>query len=579
MAINKRTRAASESIGFLLIIGGILIALNVLSVFFFARIDLTKKRLFSLADGSKHLAASLDDQMDVVGYFTSDLPPPYNATERYVRDLLEEYQSASHGKIHVRFIDPDTDKLKEQAEKDGVPKVRQPHYTDDSAGYVDGYRGIVFKYLGDTKTIPAIPEDTSGLEYAITQRIAELVGKKHPVGILDDHGGPTLDKGLSTLQQEMPTYELRSVKADTEIPQDLSALLIIGPEKPFTEAELRRINQYVMNGGSIGVFGGGEKIDIQGQTGPSASKVDTQINELLGKWGVKVESNMVADAQCGRAPMRGPMGMTIPVPYPAIPIVTFDEEEQKQPVLFRLDQAMLPFTSTLSLTNALSGDKGVDVRTLARSSDNSWAIDQDNLSLTPRNPRDWPSDGPSGPFPLIVAVSGKLPSAFPSNAAMSSNGSDHPSHSDITAPDTAVKKVRVLVMGSSMFLQDALVGKPEQWRSGEMPPNLSLGLNAVDWLAQESDLIAIRAKNVEPPALRVPTGVTAATTAARDALKKQDATGVKSALKKRKAALEAWDGKKAGYRWSNMLGLPALFALFGVVRWRMRLAKKASLKV
>ena len=43
--------------------------------------------------------------------------------------------------------------------------------------------------------------------------------------------------------------------------------------------------------------------------------------------------------------------------------------------------------------------------------------------------------------------------------------------------------------------------------------------------------------------------------------------------------MAAWDGKKTSYRWDNTLGIPLVFALFGVIRWRVRKAKRANLKL
>ena len=51
------------------------------------------------------------------------------------------------------------------------------------------------------------------------------------------------------------------------------------------------------------------------------------------------------------------------------------------------------------------------------------------------------------------------------------------------------------------------------------------------------------------------------------------------ALERRKAALEKWESTKALYRWGNMLGIPLLFALFGVLRWQSRLNKRRNLKL
>ena len=100
MSSRVQKRAASESLLFLAFVGGILILLNVLVAYFPSpRIDLTQNRLFSLAEGSKRLAASLDDRLDITAYFTENLPPPFNATERHVRDLLSEYAAASDGRV------------------------------------------------------------------------------------------------------------------------------------------------------------------------------------------------------------------------------------------------------------------------------------------------------------------------------------------------------------------------------------------------------------------------------------------------------------------------------------------------
>ena len=98
MSSKTQKRAASESMLFLSVVGGILILLNVLAAYLPSpRVDLTRNGLFSLADGSERVAANLDDRLEVTAYFTENLPPPFNATERQVRDLLSEYAAASNG--------------------------------------------------------------------------------------------------------------------------------------------------------------------------------------------------------------------------------------------------------------------------------------------------------------------------------------------------------------------------------------------------------------------------------------------------------------------------------------------------
>jgi ABC-type uncharacterized transport system involved in gliding motility auxiliary subunit len=178
----------------------------------------------------------------------------------------------------------------------------------------------------------------------------------------------------------------------------------------------------------------------------------------------------------------------------------------------------------------------------------------------------------AGPFDLMVAIEGKLPSAY---AAPMNEETPNP----IQAPPVTEGDVRVLVSGTSTFLEDAFMPPPNPQGDIQMNAALALALNAIDWLAADSDLIAIRAKTIEEPALDIPDSVLSAEDSARAAAETGDEAGVDSALEQRKAAIESWDAKKRAYRWVNTLGIPFLVALFGLFRWRQRSNKKKTLKL
>ncbi|MBW2719386.1 MAG: hypothetical protein JRD94_12825, partial [Deltaproteobacteria bacterium] len=112
--------------------------------------------------------------------------------------------------------------------------------------------------------------------------------------------------------------------------------------------------------------------------------------------------------------------------------------------------------------------------------------------------------------------------------------------------------VRVLVSGTSSFLEDAFMPPPTQQGDIQMNAALALALNSIDWLAADSDLIAIRAKTVEEPALDIPDSVLAAENTARAAAEEGDQEGVNSALGERRAAIASWDAKKRAYRWCSV---------------------------
>lgn len=567
MSSRVQKRAASESLFFLLIVGGILVLLNVLVAYFPSpRIDLTSNQLFSLADGSKRLSSNLDDRLEITAYFTENLPPPFNATERHVRDLLAEYAAASNGDIVVSFVNPDTEEKQQAARADGVQPVAHQKIEEDQVAVVEGYRGIVLTYLDGKKTLPVV-QDTTGLEYTLTSAIKELVGERKPVGIVSGHGSPTLEQGLSSLGSVLQLYDLRAVDASQEIDPSLAALLIIGPQEAFSTDELRRIDQYVMRGGSLGIFGGALAVDIAGST-PTARTVSSEVGRLVSAWGIELEPDIVLDAQCSRAPMRGPLGLQVLVPYPPIPVLQLTEAQREHPVMFRLAAPMLPFVAALKVGEAREGST---ITVLANSSGDSWAMSGPSIALEPRDPRGWQMTTDLGPFALMVAIEGKLPSAY------STPITEDPGI-PIEAPPVSEADVRVLVSGTSTFLEDTFM-PPQQGGDVQMNSALALALNAIDWLAADSDLIAIRAKTVEEPALDIPDSVLVAEDTVRAAAEEGDESGVQEALEERKAAIESWEGKKLTYRWLNTLGIPFLVALFGLLRWRRRANKKKTLKL
>jgi ABC-type uncharacterized transport system involved in gliding motility auxiliary subunit len=83
---------------------------------------------------------------------------------------------------------------------------------------------------------------------------------------------------------------------------------------------------------------------------------------------------------------------------------------------------------------------------------------------------------------------------------------------------------RIVVVGDVDFLSVNFVNQ------GTVQ-NLYFGANAVDWLAQDEALIAIRSKDRMPPPFIFPS-----------------------------------DGIRQVARWGSLLGVPVLFALFGLVR-------------
>jgi len=89
----------AQTIFRVLMVIGILVLVNFISVRLFSRLDLTKAGVYTLSDASKNLVRNLDDRITVKAYFTEDLPAPYNNNRRQVLDILNEYKAYAKGKL------------------------------------------------------------------------------------------------------------------------------------------------------------------------------------------------------------------------------------------------------------------------------------------------------------------------------------------------------------------------------------------------------------------------------------------------------------------------------------------------
>jgi hypothetical protein len=266
----------------------------------------------------------------------------------------------------------------------------------------------------------------------------------------------------------------------------------------------------------------------------------------------------------------------VPVPFPPVPVLMFSEEQGKHPVAYRMHQVFMPFSATLKQNDALKGDKDVSIKVVANTSKDAWLIEGDNVDLKPRNPRDWVMSKKRGAFPVAVAIEGKLPSAFRPEAVTSAEGG---ASAGPRGPAKAEKTVHVFVVAGSGFIRDEFLPRAEEASAQDLNSAVAFGLNALDWLAQEDELIAIRAKSVEEPLIEVPATIREAEAEITAASKEGDKTTANAALEKHKDAMVDWDAKKARTKLLNVIVMPLLFIAFGLLRWQVRKKKRANISL
>src|SRR5262249_53551119 len=272
--------AAAETSVYLAIIAAILVVVNVIAyVGIHKRIDVTKNERFTLSQGSGRLVKSLKGQMHIDAYVTKGLPK-LDAFVRDLPDLLKLYQRAGGANFDYSIIEAKSDDQRQAAKEAGLQDVafgEGSETREDQASIAQGYMGLVFKYGSEKDKIPIIqPDRADGLEFWISNKIREIRDKadniKHKIGVISgkdeiklsdtnlvppqgQRGGPSI-KGI--VDQAFPFYKIEDVDlkdGGTEINKELDGLIITQPGKDFTDKELRRIDEFLMQGNkSLAVF-------------------------------------------------------------------------------------------------------------------------------------------------------------------------------------------------------------------------------------------------------------------------------------------------------------------------------------
>jgi len=509
----------NQFLNYLFLVAGIGVLLNVVARSNFFRLDVTDGGLFKLSDSSKLVIAKLDHPLTARVFFSGELPGPYASSRRYLQDLLEEYEAYAEGNFHFEFVNPDKDsKAQEQARSANIPPIQLQALENDKMEIKTVYMGMVLNYESKRETIPVI-QTAQGLEYNITATIKKLTstGLK-TIGLISEDNEEVSTQNLGKFLEQL--YVVRRTTLLSPIDSDVEVLLVNGRADSLKPGELFHLDQFLMRGGRLFIGQSSVKDFIQQGF---AMEVRSNIFSFLEHYGLKVGKELLVDKSCSQIQVQSQQGMFVfrnAIDYPPFPLIK--KFNMAHPITANATVARLFFVNDVTESDH---QDGVIVTPLMYTSDQTGALPGPFYQIQPsQNPM-------MNVFPYSSKVVAALTEA---NVGSYLAGDTSFSHRANFIAKSA-EPVQIVLVTDNQFFNDR--------RAGGADENVDFILNTVDYLANERELITLRARNVKMQPLE-----------------------------------SLSDAKRNTLKWTNVLLPAALVVIVGGMSWRRQRSKRKTLE-
>lgn len=399
-------RARTRDLIQLVIVAGIIVAVNVLGGYFFARFDLTSEQRYTLTDTSKELLKSLDDVVYVKVYLDGDMPAGFRRLRDRTRETLDEFRAFSGNRIEYIFINPSDEPdeksrndLYRQLAKQGIAPTNIQIKGKDNVEQKLLFPGALLTYKGRDvalqllkSRIGAAPEQMlnssiEDLEYEITNAVRKAASERvDAIAFIEGHGELTARQTADMAKQLAEYYRVDRVTmdgrinslvervettTDAKIKLKYKAIIIAKPDSTFSDRDQFIIDQYVMHGGSVlwlmePVFCNMDSLQYAPST--LALPITVHLEEMLFKYGVRVNTDLIQDARCASIP--GPSGYVgdqlqwALQPWVYFPIII---PQSQHPIVRNLNGIKLEFASSIDTISVAGVKKTILLSTSERS--------------------------------------------------------------------------------------------------------------------------------------------------------------------------------------------------------------------
>lgn len=304
----------------------LLFSLNQLAALIHTRIDLTDEKRFTLSGSSKKILLKLDEVVEIKVFLKGDFPSGFKKLAKSTSEILQEFKEVAGNKLVYNFVSPD-EEMEGTSVKWGDTLSAMGLYPINLKSQITAgerlqlvYPVALMRYKG--KVIPVklysgIPNISRNeinsaeamMEYELANGIYKLSAHQRPLVAYSFGNGEPQDARTYDLVENVlrNDYNLKllNLNAVPVVDDSFKLMLIVKPSKPFSATEKLKIDQYVMRGGKLLIFM--DKLNAEMDSLRIKNEViaydrNLDLEDLLFRYGARVNSDLVMDLQCDRLP-------------------------------------------------------------------------------------------------------------------------------------------------------------------------------------------------------------------------------------------------------------------------------------
>lgn len=517
MKANNQKKQAYTSLAILILI---IILINFISTFLFFRVDFTKEKRYTLSNASKEFVKNLEDVVYIKVYLEGEFPAGFKRLRNSTKETLDDLKAYAGSNIEYEFINPSEDpnqavrdEILSQLAKKGLTAINVQVRDEQGQrqqivvpGAIVTYRGreVAFQLLQSSTVANSADEvlnnSITNLEFQIVNNIKKVSSVSRPrIAFSIGHGEIDTFRTADIIKSLREYYDVDFVNISRSIPSDLypyKAIVLAKPTRTFAEGDKFNIDQYIMNGGRVlwMIDQTNASLDSLGSEQMMITKSsDLNLDDQLFSYGARLNYDLIQDVQCAPIPVVtgnvGSQPQTELFPWLFYPIFV---SNSTHPVAKNLDGIRSEFSGTIDTINVT----GIKKTPLLQSSKYAKIlnapvrISMQMLAIEPN-----PTQFNKQYLISAIALEGKFKSVY-KNRLFAQNDSakfledSKPTRMIVVADGDIIKNFysekdsSVYPLGFDRFTRQSFSNK-------------IFVQNAIDWLADDYNLIEARSKEVK----------------------------------------------------------------------------------